>query len=164
MGAWISFLIAIKRPDLVAGVVGLSADPDFTEELLWKSFSEEIKEKIMTEGSCEITWGKEKYPITKNLIVDGRNNLLLAGGPASLKISCPVRLIHALGDEEVSYQFAVRLLECVAAQDASLLLLKGTADHAMEGEGEFRAMRAMILEVIEASKSREFDLRSPGSG
>lgn len=49
MGAWISFLIALRRPDLVAGIVGLSADPDFTEELLWKSLSEDIKEKIMQE-------------------------------------------------------------------------------------------------------------------
>ena len=80
MGAWISFLIALRRPDLVAGIVGLSADPDFTEELLWKSLSEDIKQQIMTAGSAEITWGKEKYPITKELILDGRKNLLLAGG------------------------------------------------------------------------------------
>jgi pimeloyl-ACP methyl ester carboxylesterase len=80
VGAWISFLIASKRPDLVRGVVGIAADPDFTEELLWKSFSEEIKEKIMTEGVAEIKWGASKYSISRNLIVDGRNNLLLTGG------------------------------------------------------------------------------------
>ena len=33
IGAWISFLIALKRPDLVRGIVGISADPDFTEDL-----------------------------------------------------------------------------------------------------------------------------------
>ena len=80
MGTWISFLIALRRPDLVAGIVGMSADPDFTEELLWKSLSEDVKEQIMSAGSAEIIWGKEKYPITKELILDGRKNLLLAGG------------------------------------------------------------------------------------
>lgn len=80
VGAWISFLIASKRPDLVRGVVGIAADPDFTEELLWKSFSEEVKEKIMTEGVAEIKWGASKYSISRNLILDGRNNLLLTGG------------------------------------------------------------------------------------
>ena len=80
VGAWISFLIASKRPDLVRGVVGIAADPDFTEELLWKSFSDEIKDKIMTEGVADIKWGASKYPISRNLIVDGRNNLLLTGG------------------------------------------------------------------------------------
>lgn len=80
VGAWISFLIASKRPDLVRGVVGIAADPDFTEELLWKTLSDEIKDKIMTEGVAEIQWGANKYPISRNLIVDGRNNLLLTGG------------------------------------------------------------------------------------
>lgn len=164
MGAWISFLIALRRPDLVGGIVGLSADPDFTEELLWKGLSEEIKEKIMTDGSCEITWGKERYPITRGLILDGRENLLLAGGPGSVKVRCPVRLAHALNDEEVSHQFSLRLLDCVASKDASLVLLKGEASHAMEGEAEFKAMRNMIMEVLQASKGGQFDLRSPGSG
>lgn len=81
VGTWISFLVASKRPDLIGGIVGLSADPDFTEELLWKSFSDEVKDCIMTKGVCEITWGNTKYPISKNLIEDGRKNLILTGKP-----------------------------------------------------------------------------------
>ena len=80
VGAWISFIIASKRPDLIRGVVGIAADPDFTEELLWKTLSEEVKNKIMTEGVAEIQWGANKYPISRNLIEDGRKNLLLTGG------------------------------------------------------------------------------------
>jgi hypothetical protein len=57
----------------------MGADPDFTEELLWKKLPEEVKNKIMNEGMAEITWGTEKYPISKSLIEDGRNNLLLTG-------------------------------------------------------------------------------------
>ena len=86
VGAWISFLIASKRPDLVRGVVGIAADPDFTEELLWKTLPEEVKNKIMTEGSADIQWGANKYPISRNLIVDGRNNLLLTGGKGDISI------------------------------------------------------------------------------
>lgn len=77
VGSWISFLVASKRPDLVRGIVGMSADPDFTEQLLWNNLSQDIKDKIMTEGSAEITWGNNKYPISRNLIEDGRKNLLL---------------------------------------------------------------------------------------
>ena len=81
VGAWIAFLIAQQRPDLVRGIVGLSADPDFTDELLWKRLPEDVKRRIMDDGVHEITWGKEKYPITKALIEDGRKNLLLTGEP-----------------------------------------------------------------------------------
>lgn len=163
MGAWISILIARRRPDLVSGIVGLSADPDFTEELLWKNLSEDIKKKIMDEGSCEITWGKEQYPISRRLIEDGRQNLLLAGGPGSVRVQCPVRLVHSLQDEEVPYQLAVQLIEKIASSDASLVLMKGSSSHAMEGEQEFRTMRSMINEVLDAFKG-DFDLRSPASG
>jgi hypothetical protein len=64
MGTWISFLIAMRRLELVAGIVGMAAVPIFTEELLWKSLSEDVKEQIMSAGSAEIIWAKEKYPIT----------------------------------------------------------------------------------------------------
>lgn len=80
VGAWIAFLVASSRPDLVSGIVGLAADPDFTEELLWKSLDEDVKNRIMTDGVCEIKWGKDKYLISRNLIEDGRKNLLLTGG------------------------------------------------------------------------------------
>jgi pimeloyl-ACP methyl ester carboxylesterase len=72
VGAWISFVIAQKRPDLVAGIVGMAADPDFTEELLWKKLPDDVKSKIMNEGVATIDWGNEKYPISRNLIEDGR--------------------------------------------------------------------------------------------
>ena len=80
VGAWIAFLVASQRPDLVSGIVGLAADPDFTEELLWKTLDEEVKNKIMNDGQCEIKWGNDKYLISRNLIEDGRKNLLLTGG------------------------------------------------------------------------------------
>lgn len=83
LGTWISFLIALKNPQLVSGIVGMSADPDFTEELLWKTLPDEVKEKIMNDGVYEITWGNNQYPITRGLIEDGRQNLLLAGPPGA---------------------------------------------------------------------------------
>lgn len=77
VGVWISFLIASRRPEMVRGIVGMASDPDFTEELLWKNLNDETKEKIMTNGIHNIVWGDTEYPISKNLIEDGRKNLLL---------------------------------------------------------------------------------------
>jgi hypothetical protein len=36
--------VAARRPDLVAGLVTMAADPDFTEDLLWKNLKDEEKE------------------------------------------------------------------------------------------------------------------------
>lgn len=162
VGSWIAFIIAKKRPDLVSGIVGMAADPDFTEELLWKRLPEDVKNKIMTEGVADIVWGKEKYPISRNLIEDGRKNLLLKGGAGSIPVTCPVRLIHGLLDEEVPHTLALQLVDNVASSDASVVLLKQST-HSMDTEQDFKTMRSMILEVLTAFKG-DFDLRSPGSG
>eukprot|EP01035_Chromulina_nebulosa_P018941 gene18941-24749_t len=162
LGAWVSLIVARERPDIVAGIIGLAADPDFTEELLWKKLSDEVKEKILNEGVYEITWGHEKYPITRNLIEDGRKNLLLNGAPGSVNVRCPVRLIHGLSDEEVPYQLAVQLVDNLASSDASVVLLKKST-HSMDREADFKTMRSMIIEVIDAAYGG-YDLTSPGSG
>lgn len=161
VGTWISFVIAEKRPDLVDGIVGLAADPDFTEELLWKKLSDEVKNKIMTEGTYEITWGTEKYPISKNLIEDGRKNLMLSRS-SIIPIKCPVRLIHGMKDEEIPYDVAIRIINNIASPNAAVELLKSST-HSMETETDMKAMRSMIDEVINAFKG-DFDLRSPASG
>ena len=162
VGAWVAILVAAKRPDLVAGIVGMSADPDFTELLLMKTLAEDVKQKIMTDGSAEITWGSEKYLISKNLIEDGRKNLLLSGGDGSIPVTCPVRLVHALNDEEVPKELALKLITNLKSADASCTLIKG-ASHALDGEQDMKTMRTMITEIMTAFKG-DFDLTSPGSG
>lgn len=152
----------MRRPDLVSGIVGLAADPDFTEELLWKKLSAETKEKIIADGACEIEWGTEKYLISRNLIEDGRRNLLIADDSKPMDIQCPVRLIHGLKDEEVPYSYAMKLIDNCMYPDSSLVLLKSST-HSMDSEGDMKAMRSMILEVMTAFRG-DFDLRSPGSG
>lgn len=126
VGAWVALLIAMERPDLVRGIVGLSADPDFTEDLLWHTLDNEVKQEIMTKGFKEIKWGgrNEVYPITSSLIEDGRNNLVLKDGPKSLPILCPVKLIHSLDDEEVPLTVPMKLAECLGGDDVEVILTK----------------------------------------
>lgn len=162
VGTWISIVVAKQRPDLISGIVGMAADPDFTEELLWKKLDETTKLKIMNEGVCNITWGSEIYPISRNLIEDGRNNLLLAGTKNSVDIKCPLRLIHGLKDEEVPFTFALKLAENVKSDDVSVTLLKNS-NHALDSEEDFKAMRSMINDVIDTDFGF-YDLTSPGSG
>lgn len=126
VGGWVAVLVALERPDLVRGIVGLSADPDFTEDLLWSQLPEDVKEAIMRDGFREVKWGcrQEVYPITSSLIEDGRNNLVLRGGKDSLEIMCPVRLIHSLGDEEVPYSVPLRLADAIQTNNIRIIMPK----------------------------------------
>jgi len=103
---------------------------DFTEDLLWKGLPEQTKNEIMERGYKEIQWGKfnATYPVTSTLIEDGRANLVLRGGPRSLPIRCPVRLIHAMDDDEVPVETSLKLAECLQSRNVVVTMPKEGVD------------------------------------
>lgn len=168
VGGWIMLLIALKRPDLVSGLVGMAADPDFTEELIWNGLSELEKNAITNTGTVEITWGGVGYTMTRALIEDGRKNLLIhdmTGGEKvvknSLPISCPVRLIHGFNDNEVPYTTSLKIADAIRNRDVKVIFQK-MGDHHLDEEDDFYTMKAAIVDVIDHDRSVE--MTNPGSG
>ena len=160
VGGWIAARLATQAPELVGGIVGLAADPDFTEDLLLQRLEPEVIEKIM-EGSELVEWGDCSYPISRLLILDARENHLLLEGPdAGLNIQCPVRLLHGLEDEEVPYTTAVRLANRIKTEDVTVSLSK--SGHYMDNIDDFKRTRLAIQDCIESIFV--LDLRSPSSG
>lgn len=160
VGGWISCLVAMKRPDLVGGIVGLAADPDFTEDLLLKRLPQEVIDEIMTNDVTKVRWGNRDYPITKALIEDARNHLILNGPNRQLPITCPIRLLHGLNDEEVPYETAVRLVNRVKSNDVLLSLSR--ARHYMAEMDDFKRTRVAVQDCMEAISVP--DLANPGAG
>ena len=161
VGGWVALLIAKKYPKLVSGVVGMSADPDFTEDLLWRNLDDEDKRVIMEEGVKEIRWGDAVYPISRSLIEDGRNNLILRSGEGKIDVTCPVRLLHGSDDEEVPYATAFKIMSALSTEDVEVTVRKG-GKHQLDEEEDFGGMRKAVEEVFRNAKG--FDLRSPASG
>ncbi|KAJ1455680.1 Alpha/Beta hydrolase protein [Pelagophyceae sp. CCMP2097] len=160
VGGWIACLAAMKRPELVGGIVGLAADPDFTEELLLKRLPADVIERVMN-GMEQVRWGDKIYPISRALIEDARKHLILNGPPEEkLPISCPVRLLHGLLDEEVPYDTAIRLASRVETQDVIVSFSK--ARHYMDEIDDFKRTRLAVQDCIEAIFF--YDLESPMSG
>ena len=124
MGGWIMLLTALARPERVAGLVGVAAAPDFTETLMWQQFSPEIQATMARDGVYyePSEYSAEPYAITMELIVEGRNHLLMG---APIPISCPVRLIHGLADPDVPWQLSRDLVDRLAASDVEITLVKG---------------------------------------
>ena len=126
MGGWVSLLLARKFPNRIAGLVGIAAAPDFTEDGFWADFSQGAKESVMEYGSISLPseYG-EPLVITKRLIEDGRTNLVLRD---PLELPFPTRFLQGTDDEDVSQDTALKLLEHASGPDISLTLVKG-ADH-----------------------------------
>lgn len=127
MGGWISTLAALQRPDRIAGLLYLAPAPDFTEELMWAGFSEDIRAEIMDKGVYlePSEYSPEPNPITRDLIEDGRQHLVL-GDPIPLDV--PVRFLQGQADPDVPWQHALKLADCLAGHDVAVTLIKD-GDH-----------------------------------
>ena len=145
MGGWIALLLAKRMPERVAGLVGIAAAPDFTEDGMWAQFSEAERRRLMEEGRIErpSDYSDEPDVITRHLIEDGRRNLVLI---SALKLPFPVRLLQGTADADVPYHWALRLLGHLESPDARLTLVKG-ADHRFSGERELGILGAALEEI-----------------
>lgn len=140
MGGWISFLMAKRIPERMAGLVTIAGAPDFTEDGMWAEFSEEQRRQIMEDGQVALPseYG-EPMIITRRMIEDGRRQLVLR---EPLDLSVPVRLLQGTADDAVDMSVALRLLEHLNGPQVHLELVKG-ADH--------RFSDAHCLGVIQAA-------------
>lgn len=153
MGGWMALLLAralAKDPSLakdakLAGLVLIAPAPDFTEELMWKQFSDEIRNQIETTGQWErpSVYGDPPYAITKKLIEDGRKHLLL-GQP--IEVKCPVRILQGVLDPDVPWQYAMRLVSCLAQDDVAMTLVKD-GDHRLSRPEDIQRLLKTVDEL-----------------
>ncbi|WP_134681948.1 alpha/beta fold hydrolase [Paracoccus ravus] len=126
MGGWISLLIARHAPERIAGLVTIAAAPDFTEQGFWAEFGPVEREALIREGHVAIPsdYG-DPYVITRRLIEDGRNHLVLQ---SPLELPFPVRFLQGTADLDVPVAWALGLLDHASGMDLRLTLVKA-ADH-----------------------------------
>lgn len=127
MGGWIALLLARAVPDRVAGLVGIAAAPDFTEDSMWQGFTEAQRAEMASTGQVALPseYSDAPYVITRRLIEDGRRHLVLR---SPLALPFPVRLLQGTADVDVPQEVALRLLAHASGDDIRLSLVKG-ADH-----------------------------------
>lgn len=126
MGGWLSLLLARRMPGRIAGLVGIAAAPDFTEDLMWADATADQRAALTRDGRiARPSDHGEPYVVTRRLIEDGRRHLVLRD---PLDLPFPVRLLHGTADADVPPAVALRLLDHAAGPDIRLTLVKG-ADH-----------------------------------
>jgi pimeloyl-ACP methyl ester carboxylesterase len=152
MGGWMALLLAreiAKRAAdhaSLAGLVLIAPAPDFTEQLMWNGFSPEIRGEIQTKG----VWMRPSqygdgapYPITRALIEEGRNHLLLGG---AIEVGCPVRILQGARDPDVPWQHAFALAHRLPAEDVVLTMIQD-GDHRLSRPQDIARIIAAVAEI-----------------
>ena len=151
MGGWIALLLARElrqravAGSKLAGMVLIAPAADFTEELMWKKFSPEVKRQIETMGSWQrpSDYSPEPYVITRGLIEDGRKHLLLGG---LIETGCPVRILQGVQDADVPWQHAMELSSRLARDDVVMTLVKD-GDHRLSRPEDIERLIAAVQEL-----------------
>jgi len=150
MGGWMALLLAraiARRQEsrvTLQGLVLIAPAPDFTEELMWKGFSPQIRAEIETKG----VWLRpseygEPYPITRHLIEEGRNHLLLGG---AIALGCPVRILQGKQDPDVPWQHAFALAHRLPTDDVVLTMIQD-GDHRLSRPQDIARIIAAVAEL-----------------
>jgi pimeloyl-ACP methyl ester carboxylesterase len=144
MGGWISLLIAQATPEKVAGLVTIAAAPDFTEDGYWANAPDFLRRELMEKGVIRIPsdYGAP-YAITRRLIEDGRDNLVLR---SPLHLPMPTRMLQGTADREVPATTAMRLLDHTTGPDIRLTLVKD-ADHRFSSPRCLKLIARAVEEV-----------------
>ena len=149
MGGWIALLLArevARRPNdaSIAGLVLIAPAPDFTEELMWKGFSAKIRQEIETGGMWlrPSEYG-DPYPITRNLIEEGRKHLLLGN---AIEVGCPVRILQGAQDPDVPGRHAFALAHRLPIDDVVLTMIQD-GDHRLSRPQDIARIIAAVAEM-----------------
>jgi hypothetical protein len=128
----------------VAGLVGVAAAPDFTEDSMWAGMDAETRARMAAEGRIAVPseYDDAPYPITRQLIEEGRRHLVLR---RPLALPFPVRLLHGAADRDVELAVALRLLAHADCPDMRLTIVKG-ADHRFSAPETLE----LLAETVEA--------------
>ena len=145
MGGWLMILAALARPERIHSLIGIAAAPDFTEELIWASLTENQRLAFRSQGIIQTPsqYENKGFPITLQLVEEGRSHLVL---PKALPIQCPVHLIHGEADQDVPSELSLRLSQKIESQEVTLTLIKG-GDHRLNTPLALGRLASLLNEV-----------------
>ena len=140
MGAWLSLNQFKNFKKQIKGFLGIGSAPEFLENLMWKKFTKKMKKETIKKGIIKLRHGNYEYPITHQLIKDGRKNKIL---DKKITSSISVTMIHGNKDEVVPTSYSRKVLKLFTKAKKKLVIIKN-GDHSLSSK---RGLKRILFEL-----------------
>ena len=174
MGSWIALKLLKSFKNQIKGFLGIASAPEFLHELMWKKFDTKIKKKIGNKKTYYLDYGGFVYPLTKQLIFDGRKNKIfnkkiynlerdefvypitkqlifdgrknkVLNNKINLKI--PIILFHGTKDNVVPLSFSRKILKFCKKSNKKLIRIKN-GDHSLSRKNDLKKICKELNKII----------------
>ncbi|MDB9807764.1 alpha/beta hydrolase [Candidatus Pelagibacter sp.] len=144
MGAWLSLNQFKYFKEQIKGFLGIGSAPEFLQNLMWKKFTKKMKDQTMKKGIINLKHGNYEYPITHQLIKDGRKNKILNKKITS-KIN--VTMIHGGKDEVVPQSYSKKVLKIFSNAKKKLVIIKN-GDHSLSSKQGLKRIELELHKIV----------------
>jgi len=130
MGAWLALRQFQEFKKQIKGFLGIGSAPEFLENLMWKKFTKKMKSEIIQKGIIQLKHGSYEYPITLQLIKDGRKNKVLT---KKINSKINITMVHGQKDEVVPVSYSRKVLKTFQKAKKKLVIVKN-GDHSLSSQ------------------------------
>jgi|TARA_B100001093_G_scaffold489177_1_gene527105 esterase/lipase len=144
MGAWISINQFKFFKKQIIGFLGIGSAPEFLEGLMWNKFSKKMKNEIKKNGIINLKHGDYEYPISLQLIKDGKENKVFH---KKIYHKLNVTMVHGSKDKSVPVNYSRKLLKIFKSAKKKLVIIKN-GDHSLSTSKCLKILKKELKFII----------------
>ncbi len=144
MGAWLSINQFKFFKNQIKGFLGIGAAPEFLDRLMWKKFTKKMKNETIKKGIYNLKHGDYEYPITYQLIKDGRKNQVFN---KRIKSKILLTMLHGSKDEVVPVNYSKKILRLFTNAKKKIIIIKN-GDHSLSSKKNLKKINSELSKII----------------
>ena len=144
MGAWLSLNQFKYFKKQIKGFLGIGSAPEFLENLMWKKFTKKMKKEIIKKGIYNLKHGDYEYPITYQLIKDGRKNKIF---DKKIDSKINVTMVHGSKDDVVPVNYSRKILKIFHNAKKKLIIIKN-GDHSLSSKHRLKKITFELNKIV----------------
>ena len=144
MGAWLAINQFKFFKNQIKGFLGIGSAPEFLERLMWKKFTKKMKNETKKKGIYNLKHGNYEYPITYQLIKDGRKNKVFN---KKIKSKIYLTMLHGSKDEAVPVIFSKKVLKLFKNAKKKMIVIKN-GDHSLSSNKNLKKINSELSKIV----------------